>query len=63
MIRGVFCEKDNYYPQLVTRMVTTLEADMGLPQGTLLERVKMDDLFHRIKEDLGPQTSTRLSRY
>lgn len=63
VIRGVFCKTDNYYPQLVTRMVTTLEADMGLPQGTLLERVKMDDLFHRIKEDLGPRTSTKLSRY
>ncbi len=63
VIRGVFCETDNYYPQLVTRMITTLEVDKGLPQGVLLERVNMDDLFHRIKEDLGPRTSTRLSRY
>ena len=63
MIRGVFCETDNYYPQLVTRMITTLEVDKGLPQGTLLERVKMDDLFHRIKEDIGPRASTRLSQY
>ena len=63
VIRGVFCETDNYYPQLVTRMITTLEVDKGLPQGTLLERVKMDDLFHRIKEDIGPRASTRLSQY
>lgn len=53
-VRGVFSTDPNYCPQLVTRLVTTLEVYTNLPQGTLLKRVDMNDLFNKMGMELTP---------
>ena len=50
--RVVFLTDASYCPQLITRLVTTLEVYADLPQGTLLKRVDMNDLFNKIGMEL-----------
>lgn len=57
LARGVFLTDPNYCPQLVTRLVTALEVNADLSQGTLLERVDMNGLFNEMGIKLTPDAN------
>ena len=57
LARGVFLTDSNYCPQLVTRLVTALEVNADLSQGTLLERVDMNGLFNEMGIKLTPDAN------
>ena len=55
--RGVFLTDPNYCPRLITRLVTALEVNADLSQGTLLGRVDMNGLFNEMGIKLTPDAN------